>query len=73
MDATELRKKSSDDLTEELTNLRREQFNLRMQQATGQLARSDQYRRVRKDIARVKTVMREQEKQQIKIKAKAGS
>ena len=71
MDATELRKKSSDDLTEELTNLRREQFNLRMQQATGQLARSDQYRRVRKDIARVKTVMREQEKQQ--IKAKAGS
>jgi large subunit ribosomal protein L29 len=73
MDATELRNKSSDDLTEELTNLRREQFNLRMQQATGQLARSDQYRRVRKDIARVKTVMREQEKQQIKIKAKAGS
>jgi large subunit ribosomal protein L29 len=73
MDAIELRKKSSDDLTEELTNLRREQFNLRMQQATGQLARSDQYRRVRKDIARVKTVMREQEKQQIKIKAKAGS
>jgi large subunit ribosomal protein L29 len=40
-----------------------------MQQATGQLARSDQYRRVRKDIARVKTVMNEQEKSQQKIEA----
>jgi large subunit ribosomal protein L29 len=54
---------------EELLQLRREQFNLRMQQATGQLARSDQYRRVRKDIARVKTVMNEQEKSQQKIEA----
>ena len=71
MDANELRKKSGDELAEELTNLRREQFNLRMQQATGQLARSDQYRRVRKDIARVKTVMREQEIQQ--KKSEAGS
>jgi large subunit ribosomal protein L29 len=60
MKANELRQKSAAELAEELLQLRREQFNLRMQQATGQLARSDQYRRVRKDIARVKTVMSEQ-------------
>ena len=69
MKANELRQKSSAELVEELLQLRREQFNLRMQQATGQLARSDQYRRVRKDIARVKTVMNEQEKSQQKIEA----
>jgi large subunit ribosomal protein L29 len=69
MKANELRQKSSAELAEELLQLRREQFNLRMQQATGQLARSDQYRRVRKDIARVKTVMNEQEKSQQKIEA----
>ena len=71
MTAKELRQKSSAELAEELLQLRREQFNLRMQQATGQLARSDQYRRVRKDIARVKTVMSEQEKSQQKIEAKS--
>jgi large subunit ribosomal protein L29 len=69
MKANELRQKSAAELAEELLQLRREQFNLRMQQATGQLARSDQYRRVRKDIARVKTVMTEQEKSQQKIEA----
>jgi large subunit ribosomal protein L29 len=69
MKANELRQKSAAELVEELLQLRREQFNLRMQQATGQLARSDQYRRVRKDIARVKTVMSEQTKSQQKIEA----
>ena len=69
MTAKELRQKTTAELAEELLQLRREQFNLRMQQATGQLARSDQYRRVRKDIARVKTVMSEQEKSQQKIEA----
>ena len=59
MKASELREKSADELNEELLNLRREQFNLRMQQATGQLARPHEYRRVRKDIARVKTVLNE--------------
>ena len=44
-------------------NLRKEQFSLRMQQATGQLARPDQFNKVRKSIARVKTVIREVEKQ----------
>lgn len=69
MKTNELRQKSAAELAEELLQLRREQFNLRMQQATGQLARSDQYRRVRKDIARVKTVMSEQTKSQQKIEA----
>jgi large subunit ribosomal protein L29 len=58
MDASELKTKSKDELLEELLGLRREQFNLRMQQATGQMARPDQYRKVRKNIARVKTVLR---------------
>ncbi len=59
MKASDLREKSAEELNEELLNLRREQFNLRMQQATGQLARPHEYRRVRKDIARVKTVLNE--------------
>ncbi len=57
MKASELKNKTEDELLEELVNLRREQFNLRMQQATGQMARPDQYRKVRKNIARVKTVL----------------
>jgi len=59
MNATDLRSKSEDELVEELVALRREQFNLRMQQATGELAQVHQHGRVRKDIARVKTVLSE--------------
>ena len=59
MEAQELRKKSVDELNEELVQLRREQFNLRMQQATGELARHTEHGRVRKDIARIKTVLAE--------------
>ncbi|MDA0706503.1 MAG: 50S ribosomal protein L29 [Proteobacteria bacterium] len=59
MEAQELRKKSVDELTTELVALRREQFNLRMQQATGELPQHTQHRRVRKDIARIKTVLNE--------------
>jgi large subunit ribosomal protein L29 len=59
MRAEDLRSKSADELANELVELRREQFNLRMQRATGQLARPHEYGRVRKDIARVKTVMAE--------------
>jgi large subunit ribosomal protein L29 len=59
MEAKELRSKSVEELNEELVALRREQFNLRMQQATGELAQHTQHRRVRKDIARVKTVLTE--------------
>ncbi len=59
MNAEEMRGKTEAELAEELVKLRREQFNLRMQQATGQLVRSDQYGKVRKDIARIKTVLNE--------------
>jgi len=59
MKAQEVRAMSDDALSEELLKLRREQFNLRMQSATGQHARSDQFGKVRKDIARIKTVLRE--------------
>jgi large subunit ribosomal protein L29 len=61
MSVSEIQNKSKDELLEELVGLRREQFNLRMQQATGQMARPDQYRKVRKNIARVKTVLRAKE------------
>ena len=66
MRAEDLRVKSVDELGEELVELRREQFNLRMQRATGQLARPHEYGRVRKDIARVKTVMAELKAKSVK-------
>lgn len=59
MKANELRNKSNAELREELMSLLREQFNLRMQKATGQLSRPHQFNRVRKDIARIKTVLNE--------------
>ena len=59
MNAADLRSKSEDELVDELVALRREQFNLRMQQATGEMAQVHQHGRVRKDIARVKTVLNE--------------
>ena len=59
MKAADLRTRSIDELNEELVALRREQFNLRMQQATGELAQNHQHSRVRKDIARIKTVLNE--------------
>ncbi len=62
MEASELRSKSADELNEELLALRREQFNLRMQNATGELNKHHEHRRVRKNIARVKTVLNELER-----------
>ena len=62
MKAADLRERSQEDLAQELLTLRREQFNLRMQQATGELGRPHEYGRVRKDIARVKTIMGELER-----------
>ena len=59
MDVAELRSKSVDELNEELIALRREQFNLRMQSAGGELTHHHEHGRVRKDIARVKTVLNE--------------
>ena len=57
MKIEDIRGKSRSELQETLLELRREQFNLRMQRASGQLAQTDQMKKVRRSIARVKTVM----------------
>ena len=59
MNAADLRSKTESELKLELHNLLRERFNLNMQRGTGQLSRPDQMRQVRKDIARVYTVLNE--------------
>src|SRR4029453_7012297 len=60
MSAKELRQKTTADLQKELLDLRREQFNLRMARATGQTAKPDQFSKVRRSIARLKTGVGEQ-------------
>jgi len=60
MKASDLRGKSAKDLQGELLNLRKEQFALRLQRATGQAVKPDQFSKVRRNIARLKTVQREQ-------------
>ena len=62
MKASDLMSKSKGELTEELLSLRKEQFNLRMQQASGQMARPHEHKIVRKSIARVKTFIRDLER-----------
>jgi len=57
MDAKELKEKSPDQLREELVNLKKEAFNLRFQQASGALENTARMRIVRRDAARVKTVL----------------
>ena len=64
MSANDFRQKTTDELKLELDTLLREQFNLRMQKGSGQLSRPDQVKKVRRSIARIKTVLNE--------KAKAG-
>ena len=59
MKATELRTKDVEELKKELTDLRQEQFNLRMQRGAGQLANPARFGIVRKEIARIKTVLTE--------------
>lgn len=60
--AKELRAKSAPDLQKELLDLRREQFNLRMARVTGDPVKPDQFTKVRRNIARLKTVLGEQSK-----------
>jgi large subunit ribosomal protein L29 len=60
MKASELRAKSGEDLQKELNELLKAQFGLRMQHATQQLANTSQIRKVRRDIARVRTVISQQ-------------
>lgn len=60
MKSEEVRAKSADELQEKLMSLKKEAFNLRFQQATGQLENTSRVGQVRRDIARVKTVINEQ-------------
>lgn len=57
MKIADMRAKSADELKQELLNLRKEQFNFRFQKATGQLENTGRVRLVRRDIARIKTVL----------------
>ncbi|MCY3640811.1 MAG: 50S ribosomal protein L29 [Gammaproteobacteria bacterium] len=60
MEAADLREMAPDELKGELLRLRKEHFNLRMQRASGQLGQTHLVQETRRDIARVKTIMREQ-------------
>lgn len=59
MNAAELRDKTPDQLRDELASLKKEAFNLRFQQATGQIENTARMRAVRRDAARVKTILNE--------------
>ncbi|MDP1716973.1 MAG: 50S ribosomal protein L29 [Burkholderiales bacterium] len=67
MKAIDLRAKSGDELQQELASLLRAQFSLRMQKATQQLSNNSQFKKVRRDIARVRTVMTEKAAEQVKV------
>jgi large subunit ribosomal protein L29 len=72
MKASELSKRSAPELYTELLKLRKEQFALRLQRATGQAVKPDQFGKVRKDIARIKTVLGAKPKEAPKAAAKAA-
>jgi len=59
MDAKELREKTPDQLRDELANLKKESFNLRFQQATGQMENTSAIRAARRNAAKVKTILNE--------------
>lgn len=59
MKANEVRERSTDELKAELLELHREQFRMRMQKGSGQAPRPDRFGKLRKDIARIKTVLNE--------------
>jgi len=59
MNAADIRTMTSDQLEDELAKLKKEQFNLRFQKATGQLEKTARVRQVRRDIARIKTIAAE--------------
>ncbi|WP_136657436.1 50S ribosomal protein L29 [Nitratireductor sp. XY-223] len=59
MKSVDVRAMSADQLTDELAKLKKEQFNLRFQKATGQLEKTSRIKEVRRDIARIKTIARQ--------------
>jgi len=66
MKASELRTKSADELQQELASLLKAQFSMRMQKATQQLSNTSQLKKVRRDIARLRTIMTEKTVEQVK-------
>ena len=66
MNAQEIRDMSPDQLGDELVKLKKEQFNLRFQRATGQLENTSRIRQVRRDIARIQTIARQKAAQAAK-------
>lgn len=66
MKAVEVRTKTADELSTELEALKKEQFNLRFQRATGQLENTARMRQVRRDIARIQTIAAEKQREEAK-------
>ena len=66
MKSSDLRLKTADELSDELESLKKEQFNLRFQGATGQLENTARMRQVRRDIARIQTISAEKQKSEAK-------
>ena len=67
--AVDFRAKTDDELTEQLATLKKEQFNLRFQKASGQLESTSRVRVVRRDIARIKTIIGERARTTAQAKA----
>ncbi len=67
MKATDLRARTADELSEELGTLGKEIFNLRFQRASGQLENTARVRQVRRDIARIKTILDERRRQAARV------
>ncbi len=67
MNAEDLRAKTTDELTDQLASLKKEQFNLRFQKATGQLEKTARIREVRRDIARIKTIAAQKRAAETKV------
>ncbi|TNE38451.1 MAG: 50S ribosomal protein L29 [Alphaproteobacteria bacterium] len=63
MKAAEVRDKTPDQLNEELERLKKEAFNLRFQKATGQLENTSRFKQIRRDVARIQTVLKEKQAQ----------
>lgn len=63
MNTSELRSKSADELQKRLVELHREHLNLRVQRATGQMTNPSRFRSLRREVARVKTLLKEQASQ----------
>ena len=66
MKAEDIRAKSADEIADDIARLKKEQFNLRFQRATGQLEKTSRVRQVRRDIARLKTIAAQKQAEKAK-------